>query len=90
MPYSFLAPVELTLGDKGGEMSIKSALKELGMRTGAAAVVVGVFVGLGYLNRTDFLGLSSALGTQHAFFAAAFLLVGVLSGGWVLIQQYRS
>lgn len=72
------------------DLTFVNFLKDLGMRVGAAAVVVGVFFGLGYVNRTDFLGLSSLLGNQLAFFAVAFLLVGIVSSGWVAFQRYRS
>lgn len=64
-------------------------LKELGMRVAAAAVVLGIFFGLGYANRVNFLGLSSLLGNQGNFFGAAFLLVGLVSLGWIVVQRYR-
>lgn len=64
-------------------------LKDIGARAGAAAVVVGVFVGLGYVNRTGFLGRSGLLDTRTAFFAVAFLVVGFVALGWIALQQYR-
>lgn len=70
------------------DLTFSNFLKELGMRVGAAAVVVGIFFGLGYLNRTDFLGLSGLLGNQIAFFGVAFLLVGIVSAGWIAFQRY--
>lgn len=73
----------------GRDLSLENFLKDLGARIGAAAVVVGIFFGLGYVNRTDFLGLSGLLGGQ-AFFAVAFVLVGVASVCWVVVQRYRS
>ncbi len=46
------------------DFTFRNFLQEVGMRLGAAVVVVSVFLGVGYFNRTDFLGLSSFLGTQ--------------------------
>lgn len=60
---------------------------DLGTRAGAAAVVVGIF-GLGYVNRTDFLGLSSVLDSRLVFFAVSFLLLGLVGPGWTALQQY--
>lgn len=71
------------------DFTLRNFLKELGMRMGAAAVVVGVFFGLGYTIRTDFLGLSSLQGNQSGFFAASFLLVGIISLSWIGVQRYR-
>lgn len=71
------------------DLTFENLLKDLGMRIGAAAVVLGIFFGLGYLNRTDFLGLSGLLGNQLGFFAVAFLLVGIVSLGWIVLQRYR-
>lgn len=70
------------------DFTFGSFLKEIGMRIGAAVVVVGVFFGLGYLNRTDFLGLSSILGNRSSFFAVSFVLIGILSLSWLGVQQY--
>lgn len=70
------------------DLTFKNFLKELGMRLGAAAVVVGVFFGLGYLNRTDFLGLSSLLSNRSSFVAVSFLLIGIISLSWIGIQRY--
>ncbi|WP_311174133.1 hypothetical protein [Halobellus ordinarius] len=64
-------------------------LKEVGMRLGAAVVVVSVFLGVGYFNRTNFLGLSSVLGTQASFVAVSLALIGLISLSWIGIQQYR-
>ncbi|QCC60262.1 hypothetical protein DVR14_21260 (plasmid) [Natrinema thermotolerans] len=66
------------------DLTLRNFLKDLGMRIAAAAVVLGIFFGLGYLNGTDFLSLS---GSQ--FFAIAFLLVGIASLGWIGIQRHR-
>lgn len=74
----------------GRDLSFKSFLKDLGMRLGAAAVVVGIFFGLGYVNRTDLFGLSSLLGTQLAFFAVAFFLIAASSACWIVFQRARS
>lgn len=71
------------------DLTLQNFLKELGLRIGAAVAVVSVFFGLGYLNRTDLLGLSHHVGTQRAFFTVAFLLIGLLTVGWVMIQRYR-
>ena len=65
------------------ELSVAGFLKDLALRIGAGAVVVGIFFGLGYLNRTDFLG------TELGFFVGAFALVGLAGLGWVAFQQYR-
>ena len=72
------------------DFTFENFLKDLGMRTGAAVVVVGIFFGLGYINRTDFLGLSSLLGNQLIFFATAFLLVGIVPLGWIVFERYGS
>lgn len=74
----------------GRDLSFNNFLKELGMRIGAAAIVVGLFFGLGYLNRTDLFGLSNLLDNQPAFVAIAFLLVGTGSIGWIVFQRSRS
>lgn len=71
----------------GRDLSFRNFLKDVGLRIGAAAVVVGIFVGLGYLNRVDFFGLSRLLGNQLGFFAVAFLLVGIVSVCWVVFQR---
>lgn len=70
------------------EFTLEEFLRDLGLRIGAAAVVLGIFVGLGYAKRTDVLGLSSVLGGPGAFFAAAFLLIGVASVGWIAIRRH--
>lgn len=72
------------------ELTFENFLREVGMRIGAAVVVVGIFVGLGYVNRTDFLGLSSLLGSQFVFFGGAFVLVGVASLAWIAVQRSRT
>lgn len=72
------------------DLTFGNFLKEFGMRVGAAAVVVGIFFGLGYLNRTNFLGLSGLFENQIAFFGVAFLLIGIVSAGWIAFQRYRS
>lgn len=71
------------------DLTFENFLKEFGMRIGATAVVVSIFFGLGFLNRIDFLGLSSLLGNQLVFVAVAFLLVGIVSLGWIVLQRYR-
>ncbi len=69
--------------------TFRKFLKDLGMRFGAAALVVGIFFGLGYIKRTDFLGLSSLLGGQLGFFTAAFLLITLVAVAWILYQQSK-
>jgi hypothetical protein len=71
------------------DLTLQNFLKEVGLRIGAAVAVVGVFFGLGYVNRSDFLGISRFLGTQRAFFAVAFLLIGLVTLSWVMVQRYR-
>lgn len=72
------------------DLSFSNFLKDVGMRIGAAAVVVGIFVGLGYLNRTDLFAISGLLGDQLGFFAVAFFLVGIVSLCWIVFQRSRS
>lgn len=69
--------------------TFRNFLNDLGMRLGAAAVVVGIFLGLGYVRRTDFLGLSSVLDSQLAFFSTAFLLITLVAVGWILYQRQK-
>lgn len=64
-------------------------LKEFGMRLSAAAVVLVIFFGLGYINRTNLFGLSNFLGSQLVFFIVAFSLVGLVSVFWIIFQQNR-
>ena len=73
----------------GRDPALGNLLKDLGARAGAAAVVVGVFVGLGYVDRAGFLGRSGLLDTRTAFFAVAFLVVGFIAQGWIALQRYR-
>ncbi|MGB9965695.1 hypothetical protein [Halobacterium sp. CBA1126] len=73
----------------GRDLSFGSFLRDLGLRLGAAAVVLGVFVGLGYVNRTNLFGLSRLLGSQVVFFAVAFLVIGLVSICWIVFQQSR-
>jgi hypothetical protein len=70
--------------------TFRNFLKDFGMRIGAAAVVVGIFFGLGYIKRTDLLGLSSLLDGQLAFFTAAFVLVTLAAVTWILYQQSKA
>jgi hypothetical protein len=72
------------------EPTLKDFLRDLGLRIGAAVVVVSIFFALGYINRVDFLGLSSLLGGQLLVFGGAFLLVSLVSLGWIFLQRYRS
>lgn len=72
------------------DLTLQNFLKELGLRLGAAVVVVGIFFGVGYANRTDLFGLSRLLNNRIAFFAVAFLLVAIASMGWIAFQQYRT
>ena len=58
--------------------SFKHFVEDLGMRIAAATIVISVFFGLGYVKRTDFLGLGSLLESGTAFFGAAFGLIGFL------------
>ena len=69
------------------DFTFTNFLKDLGMRVGAAVVVVGVFFGLSYINRTDFLVLSSFLGDQLVFFTVAFLLIGTASSIWIAFRR---
>ncbi|WP_248897430.1 hypothetical protein [Haloplanus halobius] len=70
------------------DLTLRNFLRDLRLRLGAAAVVVGIFFGLGYLNRIDFLG--GVLDSQAAFFGAAFLLIGIVSLVWIGIQRRRA
>lgn len=74
------------MADRG---SFKHFLKDLGMRLVAGVVVIGIFFGLGYSKRTDFLGLAGVLDSQLAFFTAAFLLITLVAVGWILYQQSK-
>lgn len=65
------------------DLILRNLLKEIGPRLGAAAVVFGAFVSLGYASRTGVLGRSTFLGGRFTFSAAAFLLVGAVSLGWI-------
>lgn len=70
------------------DLSFNSFLRELVMRLGPAAIVVGIFVGLGYANRTNLLGLSSVLGDTFGFFAVAFGVIGFVSVCWIVFQRF--
>lgn len=72
------------------EWTLQNFLKDVGMRLGAAGVVVGTFVGLGSLARTDLFGASALLDSRVAFFTVAFLLVAGASLSWIAVQQYRA
>ena len=65
--------------------SFNHFVEDLGMRIGAATIVISVFFGLGYVKRTDFLGLSGLLDSGLAFFSAAFVINGFL---WILYLVY--
>jgi hypothetical protein len=69
------------------DFTFESFLRDLGTRLGAAAVVVGIFLGLGYLNRINLFGL---LDNQLVFFATAFGLVGLASVAWIVFQRHRA
>jgi hypothetical protein len=69
--------------------TFQNFLKDLGMRIGAAAVVLGVFFGLGYVKRKHFLGLSTFLDSRLGFFAAGFIVIGVIAAAWIIFQQLR-
>lgn len=71
------------------ELTFRNFLKDLGMRIGAAAIVVGIFIGVGYIKRTNLFGLSSLLESQLAFLAAVFLVIGLVAVSWVIFQQSR-
>jgi hypothetical protein len=64
--------------------SFQHFVKDLGMRIAAGATVIGIFFGLGWVKRTDFLGLASLLGSGLAFYSAAFILVGGCALAWIL------
>lgn len=72
------------------DLSLRAFLGDLGARLAAAGVVLAIFLGLGYLNRIDTLGLSAVLGTPLGFFGVAFGLVAVASLLWIGFQQSRS
>jgi len=65
------------------DFTVRNFLSDLGLRVAAAGVVVGIFVGLGYIKRMDIPGLSELLGTEAGFFGTAFLLIGLVAAGWV-------
>jgi hypothetical protein len=65
--------------------SLEGFLNDLGMRIGAALVVISVFFGLGYVKRTDLLGLGSLLESGMTFFTAAFGIIGAV---WILYLIY--
>ena len=71
------------------ELIIRNFLKDLGTRLGAGVVVVGIFFGLGYIKRTDYLGSSNFLGSQPVFFTTAFLLIVLFSALWIMFQRSR-
>ena len=54
------------------------------MRLAAGVAVVEIFFGLGYVKKTNLMGLSGLLETQLAFFAAAFIMVGMIAGVWII------
>lgn len=70
--------------------TFRNFLKDLGMRIAAAVVIVGIFFGLGYIKRTDFLGFSGLLDSQLAFFIAAFLLITLVAVVWILYQRSKA
>jgi hypothetical protein len=70
------------VAEVGTRQHLKNDLK---MRIGAGAVVIAVFFGLGYVKRTDLLGLVSLLGSGTAFFTAAFGMIGAV---WVFYMLY--
>jgi len=72
------------------DFSFESFLKDLGTRLGAAAAVVGIFLGLGYLNRIDPFGLFALLDSQLIFVGTAFGLIGLISVAWIVVQHHRA
>lgn len=72
------------------KFTFRNFVKGLGMRLTAAAVVFGIFFGLGYVKRTNFLGLASILESQPAFFISAFLLIALIGLFWILYQQLKT
>lgn len=72
------------------DLTFWNFLKEVGLRLGAAVVVVGTFFSLGYANRTDFLGVSALLNDRLTFFVVAFFVIGIASLGWIALQKYRA
>lgn len=69
--------------------TFQNFVKDLGMRIGAAAVVIGIFFGLGYVKRTDLLVLSSLLNGKLAFFTTAFLLITLVAVAWIMYQRLK-
>lgn len=69
--------------------TFQNFVRDLGMRLGAAAVVISIFFGLGYIKRTDLLGLSSVLDGQLSFFTAAFLLITMVAVAWIIYQKSK-
>lgn len=68
------------------EVGTREHLKnDLKMRIGAASLVISVFFGLGYVKRTDLLGLGSLLESGTAFFTAAF---GIIAAVWISYMMY--
>ena len=65
--------------------SFEGFLKDLGMRAGAAVIVISVFFGLGYVKRTDSLGLGVLLDSGKAFFSAGFGFLGLV---WICYLVY--
>lgn len=63
---------------------------DLGLRLGAATVVLVIFFGLGYVKRSNLLGLAGFFESQLAFFTIAFFLVGVAAVSWILYQQSKA
>ena len=70
--------------------TFRNFLKDLGMRIGAAVIVIGIFFGLGWINQKNFLGLSSILGNQFGFFLTGFALITLVAISWIFLQNLNT
>jgi predicted outer membrane lipoprotein len=69
--------------------TVEGLLRDIGIRVGAAIVVISVFFGLGYVKRTGFLGLGSLLESGTAFFTAAFGIIGALWRSYMMYLYFK-
>jgi|GEM_PF-3637865 len=68
------------------DFTFRNFLSDLGLRVATAGIVIGIFVGLGYVKRMDIPGASGLLGTEAGFFTTAFLLIGLVAVAWVWVR----